>query len=150
LPLGNNPRQQCNFLKEKPKFPMETYVSNIFVIIVISYFFIYSFATHHWKSLEESYNFVVRNTSMRIHMQKLRSNKISNTFVSHDDLSSFSSWDMIVPKGKKGWSCSLGQLKFLLPWDMIVLWGKINFLGQQWTSSEKSPSSLRKYMSQIF
>jgi len=33
---------------------------------------------------------------------------------------------MIVPKGKKGLSCSLGQLKLLLPRDMIVPWGKAN------------------------
>jgi len=129
LPLGSNPTQQCNFLKEKPKFPMETYVSNIFAIIVISYLFLYSFASHHWKSLKESYNFVVRNTSMRIHMQKLRSNKISNIFVSHNDLSSFSSWDMIVPKGEKGWSYSLGQLKFLLLGTWLFLGEKSISLG---------------------
>ncbi len=28
--------------------------------------------------------------------------------------------DMIVSQGKKGLSCSVGQLKFLLPEDMIV------------------------------
>jgi len=34
---------------------------------------------------------------------------------------------MIVPKGKKGLSCSQTQLKLLLPRDMIVSWGKANF-----------------------
>jgi hypothetical protein len=76
---------------------MGTYVLNIFAIIVISYLFLYSFVTHHWKGLKENYNFVVQNTSIRIHMQKLWSNKISNTFVSHNNLSSFSLGDMIVP-----------------------------------------------------
>jgi hypothetical protein len=50
---------------------MGTYVLNIFAIIVISYLFLYSFVTHHWKGLKENYNFVVQNTSIRIHMQKL-------------------------------------------------------------------------------
>jgi hypothetical protein len=47
-------------------------------------------------------------------MQKLRSNKISNTFVPWGNLSYFSPRDMIVPKGKKGSNCSLGQFKLLL------------------------------------
>jgi hypothetical protein len=81
-------------------------------------------------------------------MQKLQSNQISNTFVSHNNLSSFSSGDTI--KGKKGLSCSLRQLKLVLLWDMVILWGKTNFLGQQWTSSEKSPSALGKHMFQFF
>jgi hypothetical protein len=53
-------------------------------------------------------------------MQKLRSSKISNTFVPYGKLSSFSPRDMIVPQGKEGLSCSPKQLKPLLPRDMIV------------------------------
>jgi hypothetical protein len=129
---------------------METYALNIFAIIVISYLFLYGFATHHWKGIKESDNFAIKYTSIKIHMQKLWSNKFSNTFVSHDNLRSFSLGDMIVSQGKKGLSCSLGYLKLLLPWDMIVYRGKANFLGQQWTSPEKNPSFVGKHMFQIF
>jgi len=36
---------------------------------------------------------------------------------------------MIVPKGKKGLSCSMGQLKLLLLGDMIVPVGNANVPG---------------------
>jgi hypothetical protein len=29
--------------------------------------FLYRFASYHWKSLEKSYNFVIKNTSIKIH-----------------------------------------------------------------------------------
>jgi hypothetical protein len=80
--------------------------------------------TYHWKGFEESYNFVSGNILIRIHMQKLQKNKILNSFVPWGNLSSFSPRDMIVPSGKKGLSCSSGQLKFLFLGDMIVPQGK--------------------------
>jgi hypothetical protein len=74
-------REECTFLGERPKFPKKTYFLNLFAIIVISILFLYAIATYHWKSFEESYNFVSGNASIKIHMQKLCSNKILNTFV---------------------------------------------------------------------
>jgi hypothetical protein len=38
---------------------------------------------------------------------------------------------MIIPQGKKGFSCSPKQVKFLFPRDMIVFWGKANFPWEQ-------------------
>jgi hypothetical protein len=38
---------------------------------------------------------------------------------------------MIVPQRKKGLSCFSRQFKFLLLKDMIVPWGKTNFLKEQ-------------------
>jgi hypothetical protein len=59
------------FFGEMPKFIEKTYVSNLFAITNISCLFLYSFAIYHWKGFEESYNFLVANISIRIHMQKL-------------------------------------------------------------------------------
>ncbi len=39
-------------------------------------------ARYHWKGLEESYNFVVEITLIKIHMQKLCSHKVSNIITS--------------------------------------------------------------------
>ncbi len=55
----------------------------------------------------------------------------------------------MFPKNKS-LSCSLGQLKLLLPWDMILTWGKTNFLKEQWISPREGPSSLGKHMFQFF
>jgi hypothetical protein len=38
-------------------------------------------ATYHWKGVHESYNFVLGSTSIRIHMKKLWSHKVLDTFV---------------------------------------------------------------------
>jgi hypothetical protein len=54
------------------KFLRETYVLNLFVIIIISLLFLYSLVNYHWKGIKERYNFVVGNISIKIHMQKLR------------------------------------------------------------------------------
>jgi len=86
---GAFPWEQCIF-------PKETYVSNLFAIIIISILFSYNIATYRWKGFKESYN-NGGNISIKIHMQKLQSNKISNTFVPQGNLSSFSLGDMIVP-----------------------------------------------------
>jgi hypothetical protein len=51
----------------------ETYVSNLFTII--SFVFLYVIVTYHWKGFENNYNFINGNISIRIHIQKLRSNK---------------------------------------------------------------------------
>jgi hypothetical protein len=59
------------FSKERPKFIEKTYVPNLFAITNISCLFLYSFAIYNWKGFEKSYNFVVANISIRIHMQKL-------------------------------------------------------------------------------
>jgi hypothetical protein len=47
----------------------------------ISCSFLYWLVTYHWKVLEEKYNFVAESISIRIHMKKLQSNKVSNIFV---------------------------------------------------------------------
>jgi hypothetical protein len=73
--------ENANFLRERLKFPNETFVSNIFAIKIISYLFLYKLATSHWKRLKETNNFVGGNTSIKIHMKKLSSHKVSNTFV---------------------------------------------------------------------
>jgi hypothetical protein len=93
--------EKCTFLGERPKFPRETYFKNLFVIIIIIFLFLYVIATYHWKGFEESYNFVSGNASIKIHMQKLQSNKILNTFVPHGNLNFFILGDMIVPKKKR-------------------------------------------------
>jgi len=93
--------EKCTFLGERPKFPRETYFKNLFVIIIIIFLFLYVIATYHWKGFEESYNFVSGNALIKIHMQKLQSNKILNTFVPHGNLNFFILGDMIVPKKKR-------------------------------------------------
>jgi hypothetical protein len=61
--------------------PWETYVPNLFAIIVISFLFSYVIATYHWKGFEKNYNLVGGNISIKIHMQMLLLNKILNTFI---------------------------------------------------------------------
>jgi len=80
-------------LKEKPTSLEDNELSSrkgpsslekhIFRIFMQSRFFFvcYKFATYHWKCLKEIYNFVIGNILIKIHMQKLWSNKILNTFV---------------------------------------------------------------------
>jgi len=60
-------------------------------ITVISFYFLLRFATYHWKGLKEKYNFVVGNTSIKAHMKKLCSHKVSNTFSPR--------WNMVAPQG---------------------------------------------------
>jgi hypothetical protein len=55
------------FPKERPKFLGETYVPNHFVIITISYSFLYGFVIYHGKVLKDNYNFVIGIISIRIH-----------------------------------------------------------------------------------
>jgi len=43
------------------------YVTNIFAIIIISFLFLYSLVTYHWKGLKERYNFVIGNISIKIY-----------------------------------------------------------------------------------
>jgi hypothetical protein len=62
----------------------------------------------------------VENTLIRIHIQKLWSNKISYTFVPWGNFNFFPPGNMIVPQGKKGLSCSVRKFKLLLPKDMII------------------------------
>ncbi len=38
-------------------------------------------ATYHWKGLKKNYNFVVGSTSIKTHMQKLCSQKVSNIII---------------------------------------------------------------------
>jgi hypothetical protein len=73
--------EQCTFHGERFKFLAETYVSNHFVITIISFLFLYAIVTYRWKNFKKSYNFVTGNILIRIHMQKLQSNKNLNTFV---------------------------------------------------------------------
>lgn len=42
---------------------------------------VYKLATYHWKSLKESYNFVIGNISIKIYMKNLKAHKIFDTFV---------------------------------------------------------------------
>jgi hypothetical protein len=64
-------KEQCTFFGKRPKFPKETCVSNIFAIIIIFCSFLCELATYHWKGCKESYNFIVGNIPIKIHMQKL-------------------------------------------------------------------------------
>jgi hypothetical protein len=68
-------------LGKRLKFLEKKYILNVFAITTISCLFLYRLATYHWKGLEVGYNFVVGNTSIKIHMKKLWLNKISDTFV---------------------------------------------------------------------
>jgi hypothetical protein len=68
---GTFPKEPYMFSRERLKFIKKTYVPNLFAITNISCLFLYSFATYHWKGFEESYNFVVANILIKIHMQKL-------------------------------------------------------------------------------
>jgi hypothetical protein len=70
--LGENntfPKKHCIFFRARFKFSREIYVPNFFAIVIV---------TFHWKGFEKSYNFISGITSIRIHMQKLWSNKILN------------------------------------------------------------------------
>jgi hypothetical protein len=77
--LGNN-----IFSPGKGPSSSKKNVLNLFVITIISCLFLYCFITYHWKGFEKIYNFIVGNISIKIHMQNLRSKKISNTFVPHE------------------------------------------------------------------
>jgi len=68
---GYLPKEPYMFSRERPKFIEKTYVLKLFAIKNFSCLFLYSFATYHWKDFEESYNFLVANISIIIHMQKL-------------------------------------------------------------------------------
>jgi hypothetical protein len=98
-------------------FPMETYVSNLFAIIIISYSFLYILANYYWKGLKENYNYVVRNTPIKTHMQKLWSHKFSNTFVPREHGCSprkhglnCSPWTHGWPQRETGLSCPKEQM----------------------------------------
>jgi hypothetical protein len=80
------------------KYLRKTFVPNFFATITISCSFLYKLVTYYWKVLKESYNFVVKNISIKIHMKKWQSHNISNTFVP-----------------KRTW-LFFGQLKRLLLW----------------------------------
>jgi hypothetical protein len=67
---GTFPKEQCTFPMERPKFPW-THVLIFFAIVIISCSFLYSLAAYHWKGFEKTYNFIVGNISIRIHMKKL-------------------------------------------------------------------------------
>jgi hypothetical protein len=73
--------ERFNFLKEQLTYPEETYVLNFFAMIIISSSFVYRLVTYHWKGLKENNSYVVESISIKIHMQKLRANKVLNIFV---------------------------------------------------------------------
>jgi hypothetical protein len=58
-------RKTMYFLRERPKFPMKTYISNLFAIIIISRLFLHRLANYYWKGLKENYNCVVRSTPIK-------------------------------------------------------------------------------------
>jgi hypothetical protein len=68
---GTFPKEPYMFSRERPKLIEKTYVLKLFAIKNVSCLFLYSFETYHWKDFKESYNFVVANISIIIHMQKL-------------------------------------------------------------------------------
>jgi hypothetical protein len=77
--------------------------------------FLYNLVTYHWKGFKEGYNFAVVNISIKIHMQKLWSNKILNTFVPW--------WTCLSPR----------QFKPLLPMHMVALRSNLNsFFSWTW------------------
>jgi len=57
--------------EETPKFLRGTNLSKLVAIKIISYLFLYSLLTYHWKGLEKNYNFVVGRISIKTYMQKL-------------------------------------------------------------------------------
>jgi hypothetical protein len=90
----NFPQKQCSFprkglsslgrkatsLRKRLSSPWNSHVPNNFTISTISCWLLYRLATYHWKVLEEGYNFVVENISIKIHYKKkLRSHKVLNT-----------------------------------------------------------------------
>jgi hypothetical protein len=78
------PWGKANFPKGTMNFLWENAPRNIcseFLCNHISFLLLYMFMTYHWKGFKEKYNFVIENTLIKTHMQKLWSNKFSNTFV---------------------------------------------------------------------
>jgi hypothetical protein len=73
--------EKGNFLGERPKFFMETYVPKKIAIRTIPCLLLYKFATYHWKGLKENYNFIVGSISIKIYMKNFKSHKIFDTFV---------------------------------------------------------------------
>ncbi len=107
VPWGkcNFHEEQWTFLKERPKFLEETYVSNIFAIIIISCLFLYMLVTHHWKGFKEIYNFVIGSTLIKIIYKSCNHKK----FRTH-----------LFPKEH---GCSLGNLTPCSPCTWLA-WGK--------------------------
>jgi len=125
---GTFPRNNVLSLMERPKFLGGNIHSKSFCNWS-SYFYFYKlFTTYHWKALKESYNFVGGNTSIKIYMQKLWSNKNSNTLFLRGNLNSFSLGDMIVPQGKKVWT---------IPWSNLN-----SFSLRTWLFFKEKPISL--------
>jgi hypothetical protein len=62
-------------------FPWETYVLNIFTIVIISCSFLCKLVTYHWRGFKNIYNFVDGSISIKTHMQNLWSHKVWNTFI---------------------------------------------------------------------
>jgi hypothetical protein len=89
----NFPGEQWISVKEKAQVPwgnlyFEFFNNHSHLIMVFIYacdlslercLFLYMLATYHWKGFEKSYNFVFTCTSIKIHMKKLCSNKVSST-----------------------------------------------------------------------
>jgi len=99
------------FLEERPKFFRETYVPIFLTIIIISFLFLYKLAIYHCKGFNDNYNFVVENILIIIHIQKLWSHKILDTFAHKKN--------MVVPLG------NLNPSSFE---HMVVPQGNLNFL----------------------
>jgi hypothetical protein len=132
-PQGHDcsPRKKRIFLKNnvfsqgKAHVPNETYVSNLFAMIIISYLFLYRLANYYWKGLKENYNYVVRSIPIKTYMQKLCSHKFSNTFVPQkhgcsprEHSLSCSSWAHDWPQGEIGLDCPKEQMS--LKFCMII------------------------------
>jgi hypothetical protein len=69
-----------NFPQKKGPSSQGTYVPNLFTTITISCLFLYSFVTCHWIHFEKKLNFAIEKISIKIHMKKLPTHKVLNTF----------------------------------------------------------------------
>jgi hypothetical protein len=70
--LGPFLGEQCTFSRKRPQFFGEQSCFQLFPITTISCLFLYELVTYYWKGLKKDYNFVVKNTSIKIDMKKIK------------------------------------------------------------------------------
>jgi hypothetical protein len=70
--LGNN----VFSLGKGPNSLVNNHVSNCFQSQPFHVCFFYGLVTYHWKALKKDYNFVIKNTLIKIDMKKIEGHKI--------------------------------------------------------------------------
>jgi hypothetical protein len=108
------PWEQCTFSRKRPQFFGEQSCFELFLITTISCLFLYELVTYYWKGLKKNYNFVVKNTSIKIDMKKINVIKFKHIYSPKNMIALHNNLRPFLPKEH---SCSPRQLRtFFFPW----------------------------------